>query len=73
MQIKMLFYANKFARLHTIIIDGSGITLKGKVTVKGNLSIIGGALESPAVLSLAANDAKPICEVCEAMKNQKQS
>jgi len=24
-------------------------------------------------LSLAANDAKPICEVCEAMKNQKQS
>jgi len=57
----------------TIIIDGSGITLKGKVTVKGNLSIIGGALESPAVLSLAANDAKPICEGCEAMKNQKQS
>ncbi|OBX70881.1 type IV secretion protein Rhs [Haemophilus parainfluenzae] len=55
------------------MIDGSGITLKGKVTVKGNLSIIGGALESPAVLSLAANDAKPICEVCEAMKNQKQS
>ena len=54
----------------TIIIDGSGITLKGKVTVKGNLSIIGGAPESPRVLSFAANGAKPICEVCEAMKNK---
>ena len=57
----------------TIIIDGSGITLKGKVTVKGNLIQSSGTPESPAVLSLAANDAKPICEVCEAMKNQKQS
>lgn len=54
----------------TIIIDESGITLKGKVTVKGNLSIIGGAPESPRVLSFAANGAKPICEVCEAMKNK---
>ena len=54
----------------TIIIDGSGITLKGKVTVKGNLSIIGGAPESPRVLSFAANGAQPIWEVGEAMKNK---
>lgn len=55
----------------TIIIDGKGITLKGKVTVKGTLVQQGGTPESPQVLSFTANDAKPTCEVCEAMKNQK--
>lgn len=56
----------------TIVIDGKGITLKGKVTVKGALVQQGGTPESPQVLSLAANNAKPTCEVCDAMKNQKQ-
>ncbi|OOF55896.1 type IV secretion protein Rhs [Rodentibacter genomosp. 2] len=56
----------------TIVIDGSGITLKGKVTVKGDLVQRGGSPEAPQVLSLTANEAKPTCEVCEAMKNQKQ-
>ncbi len=56
----------------TIVIDGKGITLKGKVTVKGALIQQGGTPESPQVLSFTANDVKPTCEVCEAMKNQKQ-
>ncbi|OOF55444.1 type VI secretion system Vgr family protein [Rodentibacter myodis] len=57
----------------TIVIDSKGITLKGKVTVKGNLVTQGGTPESPQALSFTANDAKPTCEVCEAMKNQKQT
>ncbi|OOF66685.1 type VI secretion system Vgr family protein [Rodentibacter sp. Ppn85] len=56
----------------TVVIDGSGITLKGKVTVKGDLVQRGGSPESPQVLSFTANKARPTCEVCEAMKNQKQ-
>ncbi|AFI87038.1 type IV secretion protein Rhs [Aggregatibacter actinomycetemcomitans] len=57
----------------TIVIDGKGMTLKGKVTVKGALVQQGGTPESPQVLSLAANGAKPGCEICETMKNQKQA
>ncbi|MDG2952924.1 type VI secretion system Vgr family protein, partial [Exercitatus varius] len=55
----------------TIVIDGSGITLKGKVTIKGDLKIIGGSPESPRVFSFVANNAKPVCEVCQAMQNKK--
>ncbi|WP_386688349.1 type VI secretion system Vgr family protein [Lonepinella sp. MS14437] len=55
----------------TVVIDGSGITLKGKVTIKGSLKIIGGSPESPKVLSFVANDAQTVCEVCEALKNKK--
>ncbi|MBN6061035.1 type IV secretion protein Rhs [Aggregatibacter actinomycetemcomitans] len=55
------------------MIDGKGMTLKGKVTVKGALVQQGGTPESPQVLSLAANGAKPGCEICETMKNQKQA
>ena len=55
----------------TMIIDSSGTTLKGKVTIKGQLSIIGGSPESPKVITIAANNGQEICEVCEAMKNKK--
>ncbi|WP_425292572.1 bacteriophage T4 gp5 trimerisation domain-containing protein, partial [Actinobacillus vicugnae] len=54
----------------TMLIDGSGIMLKGKVTIKGNLSIIGGSPEAPQVISLSANNGQEICQVCEAMKNK---
>ena len=47
----------------TIVIDGSGITLKGKVTVKGNLIQSSGTPESPAVLSLAANEALSLIHI----------
>ena len=57
----------------TIIVDGSGITLKGKVTIKGNLNIIGGNPETPKVITLKANNGEPTCEICEAMKNKKEA
>nr|MBS9783350.1 type VI secretion system tip protein VgrG [Pasteurella sp.] len=56
----------------TIIIDGSGITLKGSVTIKGSLAIVGGAPDAIETFSLKANDGSPICEVCEKMKANKK-
>ncbi|TCP97201.1 type VI secretion system secreted protein VgrG [Cricetibacter osteomyelitidis] len=70
--IKMTGYDNMkmLGKAGTMVIDGSGIILKGRVTIKGNLAIIGGSPDSPEVISLTANSAQPICEVCEAMKNK---
>ncbi|OOF69667.1 type IV secretion protein Rhs [Rodentibacter caecimuris] len=53
------------------MIDSKGIVLKGKVTIKGKLITTSGVPESVLRLSLVANDAKPICEICEQMKNKK--
>ncbi|WP_418066578.1 bacteriophage T4 gp5 trimerisation domain-containing protein, partial [Rodentibacter caecimuris] len=55
----------------TIIIDTKGITLKGKVTVKGDLITRGGAPEKIETLSFIANQGDELCQVCEAMKNKK--
>ncbi len=48
----------------TIIIDGSGITLKGNVTIKGNVAITGGSPELVEAISLAAHAGDPICIPC---------
>ncbi|OOF41272.1 type IV secretion protein Rhs [Rodentibacter mrazii] len=57
----------------TIIIDGKGITLKGKVTVKGDLVTTGGAPDKIETLSFLANEGEGLCQVCEAMKNKKKA
>ena len=48
----------------TIILDGSGITLKGNVTVKGNLSVSAGSPEVPEAIDLAAKAGDLICIPC---------
>jgi type VI secretion system secreted protein VgrG len=48
----------------TIIIDGSGITLKGNVQIKGNVAITGGSPEAVAVWSAVANKGDAICWDC---------
>ncbi|AOF52402.1 type IV secretion protein Rhs [Rodentibacter caecimuris] len=55
----------------TIIIDTKGITLKGKVTVKGDLITRGGAPEKIETLALLAHQGDDLCPICEAMKNKK--
>nr|WP_077464905.1 type VI secretion system tip protein TssI/VgrG [Rodentibacter sp. Ppn85] len=55
----------------TVIIDAKGITLKGKVTVKGDLITRGGAPDKIETLSFMANQGEELCQACEDMKNKK--
>ncbi len=48
----------------TIILDGSGITLKGNVTVKGNVAISTGGGGGTEDISLQANSGDLICIPC---------
>jgi type VI secretion system secreted protein VgrG len=48
----------------TIIVDGSGITLKGAVKIKGSLAINGGSPDAVEALSLSAVVGEPICKTC---------
>ena len=48
----------------TIILDSSGITLKGDVSVKGNVAISGGSGGGAETLSLRANEGEPFCLTC---------
>lgn len=48
----------------TIILDGSGITLKGKVTVKGDLKIVNGNPAAVAKWGASANKGEDVCWGC---------
>jgi len=48
----------------TIILDGSGITLKGNVTIKGNVAISTGGGGGTEDISLQANSGDLICIPC---------
>ncbi|MGV6829991.1 MAG: type VI secretion system Vgr family protein, partial [bacterium] len=48
----------------TIILDSSGITLKGVVQIKGSLAVLGGGAESVDVLKMRFNEGKPLCKPC---------
>ena len=54
----------------TLVFDNAGITFKGKVTIKGNLSISGGGGGGAMQFLATINEGEPICEICEQMKNQ---
>jgi len=48
----------------TIILDASGITLKGVVKIKGSLAVSGGGAEKVEAIDLAANIGDLICIPC---------
>lgn len=56
----------------TITIDGSGITLTGKVSIKGELDVIPGIPGSVSSLSGAATDGQPTAEDCREKARQEQ-
>jgi type VI secretion system secreted protein VgrG len=48
----------------TIILNSSGIILKGNVDIKGNVAITGGSGGGAETLSLVANKADGFCLTC---------
>ena len=56
----------------TIILDSSGITLKGKVTIKGSLAIVGGHPDIVDFINLRSQSGKPFCLTCF-LKNLQES
>jgi len=48
----------------TIVLNSSGIVLKGSVTIKGNVAIFGGSGGGAEKLSLVANKGDAFCLTC---------
>jgi type VI secretion system Vgr family protein len=57
----------------TIVLDSSGITLKGVVKIKGSLAISGGAPEKVEAIDLAANVGDLICIPCLLKKLEEEA
>lgn len=55
----------------TITLDASGITLTGKVIVKGTFDLVGGAPDSVISLMGAVNEAQPLAEDCHEAARKK--
>ncbi len=57
----------------TIILDGSGVTVKGsKIDLLGPVNFGGGSPDQVPTISLAKNEALPICEECAKKKEEQE-
>ncbi|HHN8349603.1 TPA: type VI secretion system Vgr family protein [Morganella morganii] len=56
----------------SIQLDAQGVTITGNITLKGNVSITGGAPDSVALLDAAVNEGLPLAEDCRAKAMKKE-
>ncbi len=56
----------------SIQLDAQGVTITGNITLKGNVSITGGAPDSVALLDAAVNEELPLAEDCRAKAMKKE-